>query len=83
MIQRREFISLLGGTAAAWPFAAGAQQGKRPARIGLLPFGSPSNVYDLSLVEAFRSGLRQIGLIENRDIVVDIVWTEPATLARQ
>jgi len=74
-MKRRAFITLLGG-AAAWPFAAGAQQAKRPVKIGLLPFGSPSNAYDLSLVEAFRSGLRQIGLVENRDIVLDIVWTE-------
>ena len=46
-----------------------------PIRIGLLPFGSPSNDYDKSLVEAFRVGLRQVGLIEGRDIVLDIVWT--------
>jgi putative ABC transport system substrate-binding protein len=52
-----------------------AQQTKRPIRIGLLPFGSPSNDYDQSLVEAFRLGLRQAGLIENHDIVLDIVWT--------
>jgi putative ABC transport system substrate-binding protein len=36
---------------------------------------SPSNDYDQSVVDAFRSGLRQVGLIENRDIVLDIVWT--------
>jgi putative ABC transport system substrate-binding protein len=41
----------------------------------VLPFGSPSNSYDQSLVDAFRSGFRQAGLIENRDIVLDIVWT--------
>jgi putative ABC transport system substrate-binding protein len=41
----------------------------------MLPFGAPSNAYDKSLVEAFRSGLRQAGLIEDRDIVLDIVWT--------
>src|SRR5262249_59132694 len=46
-----------------------------PTRIGLLPFGSPSNAYDQSLVDAFRSGLRQAGLIEGRDIELDIVWT--------
>jgi putative tryptophan/tyrosine transport system substrate-binding protein len=72
---RREFITLLGGAAAAWPLAALAQQAKSPIRIGMLPFGSPSNAYDQSLVEAFRSGLRQAGLIEGRDIVLDIVWT--------
>jgi len=58
-----------------WPVRARAQQAKKPIRIGLLPFGSPSNAYDQSLVDAFRSGLRQAGLIEGPDIVLDIVWT--------
>ena len=74
-MKRREFVTLLGGVAAAWPLAARAQQAKSPIRIGMLPFGSPSNPYDQSLVEAFRSGLRQAGLVEGRDIVLDIVWT--------
>ena len=49
--------------------------GQTPIKIGVLPFGSPSNAYDQSLVDAFRSGLRQAGLIEGRDIVLEIVWT--------
>jgi putative ABC transport system substrate-binding protein len=74
-IRRREFIFTLGGGAAAWPLAARAQEAKRPVRIGLLPLGSPSNAYDRSLVEAFQQGLQKVGLVENRDIVLDIVWT--------
>jgi putative ABC transport system substrate-binding protein len=74
-VRRRELITLLGGVAAAWPLRAAAQQADRPIRIGLLPFGSPSNAYDQSLVDAFRSGLRLAGLIEGRDIVLDVVWT--------
>jgi putative ABC transport system substrate-binding protein len=74
-MKRREFIALLCGATIAWPFAVRAQQAKSPIRIGMLPFGSPSNAYDQSLVEAFRSGLRQAGLIEGRDIVLDMVWT--------
>jgi putative ABC transport system substrate-binding protein len=73
-VRRREFITFISGM-AAWPLGATAQLAKRPIRIGLLPFGSPSNDYDKSLVEAFRLGLRQAGLIEGRDIVLDIVWT--------
>src|SRR5208337_2663946 len=73
-MKRREFIRLLGGTVAAWPFAADAQQAKRPVRIGFLVPGSPSNAYDRSLVEAFQQGLQKAGLVENRDIVLDIVW---------
>jgi putative ABC transport system substrate-binding protein len=74
-VRRREFITLISGVVAAWPLGASAQLAKGPIRIGLLPFGSPSNAYDQSLVDAFRSGLRQAGLIEGRDIVLDIVWT--------
>jgi putative ABC transport system substrate-binding protein len=72
---RREFIALLGATAATWPALARAQFDRRPVRIGFVPMGSPSNTYDRSLVEAFRDGLRQVGLIENRDIVLDVAWT--------
>jgi putative ABC transport system substrate-binding protein len=73
-VRRRNFITL-GGMAVAWAVCSRALQAKTPTRIGLLPFGSPSNAYDKSLVDAFRSGLRQAGLIEDRDIVLDIVWT--------
>src|SRR6516165_6027325 len=73
-MRRRDFVTLLGGV-VAWPLGASAQQAKAPTRIGLLPFGSPSNAYDQSLVDAFRSGLRQAGLIEGRDMVLDIVCT--------
>jgi putative tryptophan/tyrosine transport system substrate-binding protein len=58
----------------AWPVVARAQPAKGPARIGLLPLGSESNAYDRSLVEAFRLGLADAGLVENRDIVLDIAW---------
>ena len=73
MMRRRDFIAALGGAAAAWPLAARAQQ-KGPVRLGFLPLGLPSNAYDQSLVEAFRQGLRQVGLVENRDVVLDVVW---------
>src|SRR5437899_12154093 len=73
-MKRREFISLLGGAVVAWPLAARAQQGKGPARLGFLPLGSPTNAYDRSLVEAFQQGLRRVGLIENRDIILDVAW---------
>jgi putative ABC transport system substrate-binding protein len=73
-MRRREFLTLLGGAAAAWPVAARAQQAENPARIGFLPLGSPSNAYDQSIVEAFRQGLREADLVENRHVVIDLVW---------
>ena len=73
-MKRREFIAMVGGAAVAWPLPLSAQQAKGPVRIGVLPLGSASNVYDQSLVEAFRQGLRQAGLVENRDVVLDVMW---------
>jgi ABC-type uncharacterized transport system substrate-binding protein len=73
-MKRRDLLALVGGSAVAWPFVARAQQFKSPVRIGFLPLGSPSNAYDQSLVEAFRRGLRQVGLVEDRDITLGITW---------
>jgi putative tryptophan/tyrosine transport system substrate-binding protein len=72
-MRRREFITLVSG-AAVWPIASRAQPHKGPVRLGFLPIGSPRNAYDRSLAEAFQEGLRQVGLIENQDIVLDVVW---------
>ena len=72
-MKRREFITIFGG-AATWPLVARAQQTKSPVRIGMLPLGLPSNTYDKSLVEAFRQGLHDVGIVENRDDMLDIVW---------
>jgi putative ABC transport system substrate-binding protein len=74
-MKRRELLSLLAG-AAAWPLAARAQNAKAPVRLGFVPLGSPSNAYDSSLVEAFRQGLSRVGLIENRDIILDVAWVD-------
>ena len=73
-MRRREFITLLGG-AAAWPIAAHAQQQKGPIRLGFLPIDSPDNAYDRSLVEAFQQGLHQVGLVDDQNIVLDVVWS--------
>lgn len=72
-MNRRTFISDIAFCVAA-ALVASKAQADSPSRIGFLPLGSSSNTYDRSLVEAFRQGLREIGLVENRDVVLDVVW---------
>src|SRR5215471_5599547 len=72
-IRRREFITALGG-AAAWPFAAGAQQRAMPV-IGYLAIGSRDAQRERNLV-AFRGGLAEIGYIEGRNLAIEYRWTE-------
>ena len=66
MMRRRRFISLLTG-AAAWPLAARAQQRSRVARIGFLRYASPHD----KQFNAFRDGLRALGYLEGRNIVIE------------
>jgi putative tryptophan/tyrosine transport system substrate-binding protein len=72
-MQRREFITLLGGV-AAWPLAARAQQATPPPRIGWLSTGSPVS-HRLSLA-AFQDGLRARGYIEGGNVTIEYRWAE-------
>jgi putative tryptophan/tyrosine transport system substrate-binding protein len=72
-MNRREFITLLGGAAAAWPLAARAQQTKLPI-IGLLGTFTPATMN--SRIAAFVQRLRELGWIENRTVTIEYRWAE-------
>src|SRR5215475_9027924 len=71
MIGRREFISLLGSAAAAWPLAARAQQPK-VWRIGFLASVPPTP----ALLSAFRDGMRGRGYVEGQNLSIDVRWPQ-------
>ena len=68
--RRREFITLLGGAAAAWPLAARAQQAERMRRIVFLHGIAEHDPEAKARVEAFRQGLEALGWVENRNIQI-------------
>jgi putative tryptophan/tyrosine transport system substrate-binding protein len=68
-MRRREFIALVGSAAAMWPLAARAQ--KPPTRIGYLASGSGTSPIGIDRVAAIEEGLRDQGLIEGRDYVLE------------
>ena len=71
MMRRREFITLLGGAAAAWPLAARAQQSERMRRIGVLAGLAADDPEGQARLAAFLQGLQQLGWTDGRNVRID------------
>ena len=72
-MRRREFITLLGGTAVAWPLMARAQQSAKPS-IGFLSTRGAGSA--IQLAAAFRQGLKEVGFVESQNLSIEYRWAE-------
>jgi putative ABC transport system substrate-binding protein len=74
-MRRREFITVLGGAAAAWPFAARAQQAERTRRIGVIMALSEGDPMAQARVAAFQQALAELGWTGGRNLKIEWRWT--------
>ena len=72
-MRRREFVTLIGGAIVAWPLLARAQRRSTPV-VGFLGYGMPNPAGPVAT--SFRQGLRELGYIEDRNIVIEYRWAE-------
>jgi ABC-type uncharacterized transport system substrate-binding protein len=72
-VRRREFIVFAGTALFAWPLVARAQQQAKIARLGYLGFGTPAA--SATRVEALRAGLRDLGYVEGKNLVIEFRWS--------
>jgi putative tryptophan/tyrosine transport system substrate-binding protein len=76
-MQRRTFVTLLGGAAVAWPISTRAQQPERMRRIGVLMGYAESDLEAQKNLAAFREGLQKLGWTEGGKISIDMRWAPP------
>ena len=84
-MNRREFITMIGGAAATWPLAARAQQADRVRRVGIFMDLAEQDAEGQTRVAAFRKGLQEnLGWTEGRNVKFDTRWTagDPARMRR-
>jgi putative ABC transport system substrate-binding protein len=81
-MRRREFITLLGGAAAAWPLVARAQQGERVRRIGVLHTIAANDADGQARNTAFLQGLQQLGWTDGRNVRIETRWSADADRIR-
>src|SRR5262245_64995716 len=82
-MKRREFITLLGGAAAAWPLAVRAQQADPMRLIGVLMAYAESDPEGQAWIAAFRERLQKLGWAEGRNIRIATRWATPDVEAMQ
>ena len=82
-MKRREFITLLGSAAAAWPLAAGAQQDGRMRRVGVLMPFVEKNRDGQAPIQVFRERLAELGWVEGRNLRIDVAWAGPDVAAQR
>ncbi len=81
-MKRRDFITMLGGAALAWPLAARAQQPERVRRVGVLLSSAAGDPEAQLRVAAFEDGLRDLGWIKGRNLRLEYRWADNADLLR-
>src|SRR5262249_4555738 len=82
-MKRRDFIRAVVGSAAAFPFAAHAQQSERTRRVGMLMSLAADDKEGQARVDAFVRGLRELGWVDGRNVQIVIRWAPGVDRARQ